>query len=69
MKEIRRIFRELDEDGSGVLNKEELRVGLPKLSSKMPDLNGENFDQMFEVMDADQDGSISYSEFISAGMD
>ena len=44
MKMIRKIFREIDEGGNGVISKEELMTGLPKMSATFPDLTKDNFD-------------------------
>eukprot|EP00435_Cladocopium_sp_Y103_P014184 s335_g3.t1 len=54
------LFQALDADKSGQLDQEELRSGLEKLGLRQ-DPNG-----LMASMDLDQDGQISYTEFLGA---
>lgn len=54
------LFQALDADKSGQIDQEELRSGLEKLGLRQ-DPNG-----LMASMDLDQDGQISYTEFLGA---
>ncbi|CAE8628548.1 unnamed protein product, partial [Polarella glacialis] len=62
MRELFQIFQILDEDLSGLLSREELRVGLIKLGVRQDPA------ALMAVMDLDQDGYISYTEFLAAAL-
>lgn len=38
------------------------------MGETFPDLTAANFDQIFESLDQDGDGIVTFSEFVSAGM-
>ena len=58
--EIRKIFNEVDTDGSGVIEQAELYVALQKVGIKATrgKVNG-----ILKRLDVNQDGSISFNEF------
>jgi len=63
-EEIERVkeqFTIVDQDGSGLIEKEELEVLLSILGM---DPDAENLDSLFEVLDTDKDGFINFEEFV-----
>jgi Ca2+-binding EF-hand superfamily protein len=54
-------FREIDEDGTGTLNREELKAGLNKLGCR---LSQGQFAALWDHFDPDGDGEVQYVEFI-----
>ena len=61
MLPIIEVFDQIDENGDGNLDKEEILKVLP------PDeQNWELIDQVFEAIDVDENGKISYTEFLAA---
>ena len=59
---VRKVFRQLDRDGNGQLDMNELRIGLRHLGF---DLNDEQFAQIVRLVDVDGDGQITLQEFQS----
>jgi len=51
MKEIRRIFTEIDADKDGAISKEEMRASIAKLGNLIPELNADNIDEIFDHLD------------------
>ncbi|KAI9108485.1 hypothetical protein K1719_020676 [Acacia pycnantha] len=62
---LKEMFKSMDTDNSGTITFEELKVGLPKLGSK---LSESEVRQLMEAADVDGNGTIDYIEFISATM-
>eukprot|EP01046_Picozoa_sp_COSAG06_P010810 COSAG06_NODE_599_length_13905_cov_347.954657_4_plen_874_part_00 len=58
--EIERIFREIDEDGSGVLDKEEMGKLFARMGKKLDDAR---LTEVFAQIDSDGGGEIEISEF------
>lgn len=58
-----RAFADLDVDGSGTLNREEVRKALGRLNF---DSDPENMEKIIDSCDNDGSGTISYEEFIDA---
>ena len=58
--EIRRVFRQLDEDKTGVLDHEQFRTGLNKMGAYVSD---EEWEILLDVVDVNRDGMIQYIEF------
>ncbi len=61
MLPIIEVFDQIDENGDGNLDKEEILKVLPP-----DDQNWELIDQVFEAIDVDENGKISYTEFLAA---
>ncbi|CAN1811110.1 Calcium-dependent protein kinase 21 [Linum perenne] len=59
------VFMNLDTDQSGTITFEELKIGLARLGSKLTE---NEVKQLMEAADVDGNGTIDYSEFISATM-
>ncbi|CAN1222483.1 Calcium-dependent protein kinase 21, partial [Linum grandiflorum] len=59
------VFMNLDTDQSGTITFEELKIGLARLGSKLSETEVK---QLMEAADVDGNGTIDYSEFISATM-
>ena len=60
-KDIRRAFRDMDRTGNGVLQYEDLRYALHRFDI---DLNDAQFAELVRQMDNNNDGSVSYAEFL-----
>ena len=61
LDEVRELFDEIDEDGGGSLDKNELRQLLEKLGLEVTD---ERVDSIFREMDADGEGAVELQEFL-----
>ncbi|EEA06091.1 protein kinase domain-containing protein [Cryptosporidium muris RN66] len=61
IRNITHVFKELDQDGNGILTPEELIDGLQSVGIPQWDIN-----RIVQAMDADDTGSISYTEFLAA---
>ena len=57
---VRVVFRNCDEDKSGVIDYEEFRRGLAHLGIALSD---RDFQQLLALVDSDGSGSIDYNEF------
>eukprot|EP00971_Amphidinium_carterae_P316129 6283978-Amphidinium_carterae.1 len=55
-------FQEMDSDNSGMISTEELASGLRKLG------NGQDPELLMSMLDMDQSGEISYTEFLAAAL-
>jgi Ca2+-binding EF-hand superfamily protein len=67
---VRKIFVKLDENGNGMISKDEMRVGLDYLKKEVNlNLTEGDIDQIFFAMDFDSSGYIDYSEFIASFLD
>ena len=63
---MRKVFYSIDKDYNGVLDKNELVIGLEKMDHLNPK---EESDRLFEMADLDQNGTIEFSEWVTATMD
>ena len=59
---VRKTFRDFDEDRSGDLDYEEFRKGLEMLGFRVTD---QEFKEVMKLLDVDGDGTIEYEEFCS----
>eukprot|EP01062_Namystynia_karyoxenos_P016080 TRINITY_DN15867_c0_g1_i1.p1 TRINITY_DN15867_c0_g1~~TRINITY_DN15867_c0_g1_i1.p1 ORF type:complete len:1381 (+),score=107.70 TRINITY_DN15867_c0_g1_i1:95-4144(+) len=57
-------FRDLDKDGSGELDEDELRYGLQRIWRR--DIPEKEFAELFALVDADGSGQVSLHEFLSS---
>lgn len=64
VQEAMRIFKDLDLDGDGKLDVDEVKRGLSTINLSLPEL-----DMLFAKMDLDKNGAISYSEFLASAID
>lgn len=60
--DVRELFKEIDEDGSGTLDPEEVRQMLTKLGVEK--VNDESLQEVFTKMDPDGDGEVTLDEFL-----
>eukprot|EP01043_Picozoa_sp_COSAG02_P033722 COSAG02_NODE_2317_length_9151_cov_5.534909_7_plen_489_part_01 len=60
-KDIRRAFKDLDRNGSGLLSYEDLRYALHRMDI---DLNDRQFEDLMRQIDNNGDGIVSYAEFL-----
>lgn len=63
---IDKIFRAMDLNGDGKLSKDEVKAGYESHFGKA--LSDDDIDNMFKSVDADNSGTIEYSEFVVATM-
>lgn len=63
--ELGKLFRQLDENGDGVLSIDEIRKGLSQSSNS----NFEEVTKVINSMDTDGSGKIDYTEFLAATME
>lgn len=77
LTKLKNMFRDLDQDRSGTLNKQEVKTAFQTLKNELSTSNNVflgswseyDYDQLWESMDRDGDGLISYEEFIAAAID
>ena len=65
MERVIDLFRDLDENGDGMVSKKEFRHALPMLGlteGPFSTVTDETVDEMFDAIDTDGSGSIAYSE-------
>lgn len=63
VRELKKMFRTIDSNGSGSITVTELRTGLKKCGIKMSE---PHIEALLESVDVDGDGAINYKEFVSA---
>lgn len=68
VKELERAFRLIDENGDGMINKNELVNGFSKVFKENPNIQNE-VETIFQNVDVDRNGYIEYHEFIGAVID
>ncbi|KAK9689204.1 hypothetical protein RND81_09G043200 [Saponaria officinalis] len=62
---LKQMFENMDTDGSGTITYEELKEGLARLGSKLPETEVK---ALMEAADQDGSGAIDYIEFVTATM-
>ncbi|TQD97886.1 hypothetical protein C1H46_016411 [Malus baccata] len=62
---LKEMFNNIDTDGSGSITLEELKTGLTRLGSKLTETE---IKQLMDAADIDKNGTIDYTEFITATM-
>ncbi|CAN6867760.1 unnamed protein product [Brassica oleracea] len=65
IRSLKTMFESMDTDKSGSITYEELKTGLNRLGSKLPEAEVK---QLMEAADVDGNGTIDYTEFITATM-
>ncbi|KAG5383861.1 hypothetical protein IGI04_035331 [Brassica rapa subsp. trilocularis] len=65
IRSLKTMFESMDTDESGSITYEELKTGLNRLGSKLPEAEVK---QLMEAADVDGNGTIDYTEFITATM-
>lgn len=65
---VRKIFRQIDINGDGMISREEMRKAFDKSDNRefLQDLT--KFNSLFDSIDKDKSGYIDYSEFLLASM-
>uniref|UniRef100_A0A7S1TCK7 Calmodulin n=1 Tax=Compsopogon caeruleus TaxID=31354 RepID=A0A7S1TCK7_9RHOD len=63
MKNIKNLFENIDEDGSGTITLKELQLALATSKLNLPELDAQ---ELLNAYDVDGDGVINYSEFLTA---
>lgn len=63
-EQIDKVFRAMDVNGDGKLQKDEIQAGYKKFFGR--ELSNEEVDEMFKKVDVDNSGEIDYSEFVVA---
>jgi len=67
LKDIHRVFRDMDKNSDGTLSLEELKDGFEKIFGKDSE-EVQDCLQLFETLDIDGSQSIDYTEFCAAGL-
>jgi len=65
LDDLKSAFNDVDKDGSGKLNREELRTAIQKAD---PTASEERVDEMINFADKNNDGEIDFDEFTKAVM-
>jgi len=65
-EQIDKVFKAMDLNGDGKLDKNEIKLGYKEYYDK--DLDDEELNDLFSKVDADGSGEIEYSEFVIATM-
>jgi calcium-dependent protein kinase len=65
-EEVDELFRAMDIDGDGILTKDEIKASYQDILGR--NLSDDEVETMFDRVDADANGTISYSEFVVASL-
>jgi calcium-dependent protein kinase len=66
ISEMAALFQSFDTDASGMLSRDEFSMAMSKI---MPQLTAEDIEKLFVMVDYDNNGLISYTEFLAATLD
>jgi len=67
LRDVHRVFTELDTNGDGVLDVNEVRIGFERMFGKDSE-QARQVDEMFARLDMDGSGTLDYTEFCAAGI-
>lgn len=67
LRDVHRIFVEMDTNGDGVLELQELKAGFERIFGENSE-QVKNVEEMFSRLDMDGSGKIDYTEFCAAGI-
>ena len=67
-KKLSRVFKELDDNGDGILSYEELKKGFKSYFGDSKNMEKE-FNELMKLIDTDGNGTVEYQEFIRATCD
>jgi len=68
LREIHLVFREMDTNGDGVLELDEIKAGFKKIYGISRQEELVKIEEMFAKLDLDGSGTIDYTEFCAAGL-
>jgi calcium-dependent protein kinase len=66
VKTLRSVFQDIDRNSNGVLERDEFRLAMQTLN---PDLCYQDIELLFDIMDQDDNKTISFLEFVAATID
>lgn len=61
-KELKEAFNAFDEDGSGFITKDELKLAMRQMGEKLSD---KEIDEMIAAADTDKDGKVGFEGIVS----
>merc|ERR1719162_2540258 len=67
LRDVHKVFSELDTNGDGVLELQEVKAGFEKMFGKNSE-QLKDVEAMFSRLDLDGSGKIDYTEFCAAGI-
>ena len=68
MRHLKQAFREADTDNNGYIDRDEMRNFMLENSDESMRNSTTSFDDIFASIDRNNDGKVSWTEFITAGM-
>ena len=64
MDNLKKMFKLLDKDGNGEIDREELKTLFN--DNAIDNINGKSLEEIFELCDKDKSGAIDFEEFKAA---